>query len=61
MAGQIPIVIPVLISFSMPLVCSTFGMFTKYVFSKKINALDFNFGYFIITKGFFFLASLLYF
>lgn len=61
MAGQIPIVVPVLVSFSMPLVCSTFGMFTKYVFSKNINALDFNFGYFIVTKGFFFLASLVYF
>lgn len=60
-AATIPIIIPVLVSFSMPLVCCNFGIFTRYVFSKKITANDFSFGYFVVGKGFFFLASLVYF
>lgn len=58
--GEIPILIPILVSFSMPLVCSNFGMFTKYVYKRGINANDFTFGYLLMAKGFFFLASLVF-
>jgi len=58
----LPIYIPVIISFSMPLICSTFGMFSKYALgTKRISPFDFSFGYFMVGKGFFFLASLIYF
>ena len=33
--SPLPIYIPVLVSMTMPLVCSFFGMFTKYVLKDK--------------------------
>ena len=59
---MIPAYIPVLVSFSMPLVCCNASMFTKYVIgTKKISSLDYSFGYFLVEKSIEFLASLVYF
>lgn len=60
--NPLPSFIPIVLSFSMPLVCSTFAMFQKYVFeTKKIAASDYTFGYFLIRQGIFFLISFWYF
>ena len=58
----VPIIVPVMVSFSMPVVCSSFSMFTKYSCGiKGITAYDYTFGYCIVAKGFFFIASLIHF
>jgi hypothetical protein len=60
--SPLPSFIPIVLSFSMPLVCSSFAMFQKYVFeTKKIAASDYTFGYFLIRQAIFFLISLWYF
>jgi hypothetical protein len=58
----LPIYVPVMCSFSMPLICSTMMMFTKYVTgTKKMLCLDFSFGYTLVAKGLFVIVSLVYF
>jgi hypothetical protein len=47
---------------TMPIICSNFGMFTKYVVGKKhISAQDFTFGYALVSKGLFVIVSIFYF
>ena len=58
----LPIIVPVLTSLTMPIICSNFGMFTKYVVGKKhISAQDFTFGYALVSKGLFVIVSIFYF
>ncbi len=58
----VPIIVPVMVSFSMPVVCSSFSMFTKFACGiKGISGQDYTFGYCIVAKGFFFIGSLFHF
>lgn len=60
--SPLPIIVPVLCSMLLPVIFSTFGIFTKYVFgTKRISPLDFTFGYFLIVKGTALLISAWYF
>ena len=46
----------------MPLVCSSFAMFQKYVFEvKKVHVADYTFGYILVRQLISFIVSLLYF
>lgn len=60
--NPVPIYVPVLVSMTLPVIFATFGMYTKFVFgTKKISAMDFTFGYFLIVKGIAFIVSIWYF
>ena len=53
---------PIILSFSMPLVCSSFAMFQKYVFEvKKVPVNDYTFGYILIRQLIVFIVSIFYF
>ena len=53
---------PIILSFSMPLVCSSFAMFQKYVFEvKKVHVADYTFGYILVRQLISFIVSLFYF
>jgi len=57
-----PIYVPVLTSMLLPIIFCCFAMYTKWVFTvKKINPLDFTFGYFLIFKLAALLGSIWYF
>ena len=46
----------------MPLVCSSFAMFQKYVFEvKKVHVADYTFGYILVRQLISFIVSLFYF
>jgi hypothetical protein len=46
----------------MPLVCSSFAMFQKYVFEvKKVPVNDYTFGYILIRQAIAFIASIFFF
>jgi drug/metabolite transporter (DMT)-like permease len=48
----LPIYIPVLVSCTMPIICSGFGVFTRWVFTRTTMASDdLTFGYFLVYKG----------
>ena len=58
----LPVIVPVLVSFTMPLICSIGGMWTKGVFIKThINPTDFTVGYFFVMKTIATLISPIYF
>ena len=60
--NPVPIYVPILISFILPVTFSGFGMFSIWVFRyKKISPMDFTFGYFLIARGMFFCISIWYF
>lgn len=60
--NPLPIYIPVMTSACMPVCCSCFGLYIKYVLTtKKISSHDFTFSYFFIYKGVCLLLSILYF
>ena len=60
--GKLPIFMPIILSFSMPLVCSSFAMFQKYVFEvKKIPVAEYTFGYILVRQSISFIISLFYF
>jgi len=60
--GKLPIFMPIILSFSMPLVCSSFAMFQKYVFEvKKVPVNDYTFGYILIRQFIAFIVSIFYF
>ena len=51
-----------MVSFSMPVVCSSFSMFTKFACGiRGISGQDYTFGYCLVAKGFFFIGSLFHF
>jgi hypothetical protein len=53
---------PIILSFSMPLVCSSFAMFQKYVFEvKKVPVNDYTFGYILIRQVIAFIGSIFFF
>ena len=58
----LPIFLPVLVSCSMPIICSGFGVFTRWVFTKTTMASDdLTFGYFLVYKGLAVLVQPVYF
>lgn len=58
----LPIFVPVLVSCSMPIVCSCFGVFTRWVYTKTtMTSEDFTFGYFLVYKGIAVLSQPVYF
>ena len=49
-------------SFSVPVICSTFAVWSKFALqTKNIKPSDFTFGYFILAKGVFLIVSLFHF
>ena len=59
---RLPIFFPILLSFSISLICSSFAMFQKYVFEvKKIPVADYTFGYYLIRQSIAFVLSIFYF
>ena len=49
-------------SFTVPVICSTFAVWSKFALkTKKIKPSDFTFGYFILAKGVFLIVSLIHF
>lgn len=59
---KLPIFMPIILSFSMPLVCSSFAMFQKYVFEvKKVPVNDYTFGYVLVRQLIAFIVSIFFF
>lgn len=61
-SNRIPTYYAVMMSFCVPVICATFAVWTKYaIIVKKISASDFTFGYFLLAKGIFVIASIIHF
>lgn len=60
--GLIPVYYPIIMSISVPIICSVFAVWSKFALIKrKISPADFTLGYLLIGKGGFFIASIFYF
>lgn len=60
--NPLPIYVPVLMSCTIPMIFSSFSIFTRYVFRvKKISATDYTFSYIMLTRGCCMLTSIFYF
>ena len=60
--NPLPIYVPVLMSCTIPMIFSSFSIFTRYVFRvKKINATDYTFSYIMLMRGCCSLTTVFYF
>lgn len=58
----LPVYYPLIMSLSVPIICSMFAVWSKFaMINKKISPSDFTFGYFLIAKGIFVGASIIHF